>query len=517
MMSCPPRAESMGKELLEFIRLESSDPCRSSTALHRNAIEKLVESAMGTEITAYADRVIESSLDNVVCLLAESFSFQLLRGAVPNCSSAWSREGDSSIDRTAYKRSKNPRQTEAAPASFSLFDMLDQQKGGFAPAPRITASKVIEAHNQEKNTSDKHAHCKAALQLLEKADDIEDLSPDPESWEQIRQLLYRGLAYFSSCANIQCRFLRVHASLLDICQRDSGGSNNKIQRWDLAQNLVGSILSQSNDFLTRLDELKTDISTMKQYIDLYWDEIDQLLKSLHHLALDYVTSCVGDEIQIERMMLGICFILVNDTAACASAAMKPLAGWFEVWARFVPPKRLLTIVECCGLADVVLQRCHQLGSSDSVERLAVAINSCDDTASANLHDMQHALYVQSLSILRVILYQCGPLQLALARATHLFTESADSSNNDTLLSIFVTSDGVTCTENTEKLLDKKTSELRMESEQMKMADTTKSVDLLLKPFQDAFVSNELQEASHVKWLCTSSLELLENFKTQACK
>ena len=37
----------------------------------------------------------------------------------------------------------------AAPTSFSLFDMLDAQKGGFNLPPRVMAYQIIEAYERE--------------------------------------------------------------------------------------------------------------------------------------------------------------------------------------------------------------------------------------------------------------------------------------------------------------------------------------------------------------------------------
>eukprot|EP00975_Prorocentrum_lima_P064517 12898063-Prorocentrum_lima.AAC.1 len=60
--------------------------------------------------------------------------------------------------------------------------------------------------------------------------------------------------------------------------------------------------------------------------------------------MEYVTSSVGHEKEMERMILGLCSILCTDVSSCVLAMMEPMAGWFEVWARFVGPSTLMSIL-----------------------------------------------------------------------------------------------------------------------------------------------------------------------------
>ena len=504
-MNRPNSAES-GAELVEFIRLESSGPKdgESSSILHQYAIEQLVESALGAEIDAAANSDIASSVDSfeyAVCSLAESTSFRFLQEAVQQCNTSLSEEDTSGTSNDSNKKPKTPDATKAKPTSFSLFDMLDQQKGGFVLPPRITAYKVIEAHQREKDgVFDGNTDCKSSLELLEKADDIEDLNPDPESWEEeVRQILYNGLVDLNKSTDTQARYLKMHKTLIDICQPGNGASNNKAQCWDLVQNLVGFILTQSCDFMRKSHEVEPD-SAIKQRMDLYWDTIQLLLASMEHLALDYITSCVGDERQIERMVLGLCLILADDTAASTLSALDPLAGWFEVWARFVPPRRMMTIIKCSGLGGTVLQRCQQLGASDPTKKLAGALQRCKK--STTLRNVEHAQHLQSLSILRTALYQCGPSDGAAAAAI------AQQSYEKSLLSACLTSAGVACTERVQELLDQAEVEFDKHDPQM----LRKALELVFQPFQNALSSKELYEDPHVQWLCTSSLELYHKLK-----
>ncbi|KAL3803075.1 hypothetical protein ACHAWO_010641 [Cyclotella atomus] len=493
-MTTRHHADSSKDEMVEFIHLSSQSSDEDTTTIRRHALEQLVESSMGAEITAAANAIFgaSGSLDDAVCLLAGSASFRVIKGLVQDCNTSLNEKSDS--NGASNKRPNTPDPPKAAPKSFSLFDMLDQQKGGFALPPRITAYKVIESYQRELNNGISDDDNETCLDLLEKADDIEDLSPDPDSWEQIRQLLYEGL----TCGDTekQIRYLKVHTSLMDICQRGNQASN-KSQSWDLAHNLAAFVLSQANDFAE-----ETSMSQM----NLYWDATQQLLSSLHHLALDYISSCVGDEIQNERMLVTLCMILANAAAACITAVIDPLAGWFEVWARFVSPKRMLTIIRCTGFGGVILRRCHQSGASQSTKKLADAIARNADNSTIALADVERANVVQSLSILRIILNQC---KVSVATLSLQFTE-ASSSLREKSLSTLLTSNGVACSESVQEHLNQAEKDVQLKSEQTVQLSPD-SVDLVFKPFRDALASNALSEVPHVKWLCTSSLELYDEF------
>jgi hypothetical protein len=436
---------------------------------------------MGAEITASANTLSEAfdSLDDAICHLAKSPSFRVIQGVVQDCNASLNKE-DCLSNEASNKRAKTPDPPkEAAPKSFSLFDMLDQQKGGFALPPRITAYKVIKAHQRElldNNDLSNFDNVEKCLDLLEKANDIEDLSPDPDSWEQIRQILYEGLKTCSD-TDKQTRYLTVHTSLMDICQR-SNQISNKLQCWDLAHNLASFILLKIKDSAE-----ETEMSDR----NLYCYAIQQLLNSLQHMALDYITSCVGDETQIERMVTTLCLILTMDTAACITAGIDPLAGWFEVWARFVTPKRMLTILQCTGLGGVILQRCQHC-------------------------DVKHVNFLQSLSVLRTILHQCETSVATISTMVQS-TNSGNSfsSRENSVLSTVLTSNGVSCKESVQEHLKQIEKEAQLKSSQHSVELSPDDVNLVFQPFKDALASNALSEVPHVKWLCVSSLELYDEF------
>lgn len=495
--------ESIGiSDLVEFIWFEKSSQ-RMEGGISKHDIEQLVESSMWKELTASAHAINDSDediLNDTISSLTKSSSFRSIHGAVQH----WHLSSRDGNDTTDYSNNtpKTSDPPKAAPTSFSLFDMLDQQ-GAFTLSPRITAGMIIEAHLREEaddHISDGDSEQKSCLELLEKAEDTDDLSPDPETWEQIRLILFHGLTASTNNNSIitkQSRFLQVHTNLLSICQRGNVGGNNKAQWWDLAQNIVGSVILHSRDLINNLDQFEGDIASMNQYMNFYWDLVQQLLASLSHLALDYISSCVGDEKQIERMVLGICFILVNDCSAITAAAIEPLTGWFEVWARFVPPKRMLAIVTFSELGGVVLQRCYQLGACNSIKKLVIMLNRGNESITAGA--VEHANYLQSLSILRTLLHQCSSSSL-----TTIHRQFADldkvADKLDGTLSFFSSTNGVAQTDYSHRLLNQVNVE---------MGDCKQdSIDVVIKPFRDALASTELNEVPYVKWLCNTSLDII---------
>lgn len=500
-------AQSTANELAEFTRLEPTQSNNGSTSptIHTQAIEQLVESSMGREITAAAQSL--ESFEEVARGLMESSLFQSLQISVRECNASLSQEGNSSSE--SNKRSTTPEQSNAAPTSFSLFDLLDQQKGAFALPPRITADMVIDAYQRETGEASNEDgqmsddNNKSCLDLLEKADDMEDLSPDPQTWEQIRRILYQGLnssTIDKKSVERQCKYLKVHKSLLDICRRGNRGANNKMQCWDLAQNLVGTILSMSLDFVKNLEN--GSLHTHR-YMNFYWDTMQCLLATLSDLALDYITSCVGDERQVERMVLGLCLVLANDSAACVTAALEPLAGWLEVWARFVPPKRMLNIVQCSGLGGVILQRCYQSGASATVTLIANALNSNGEEGKT-VHDIKQVCFLQSLSILRTILYQCGASSSIVTTISLQFANLSNSSTTDNVISSFLTSNGVECIDKVDVLLNQSDRDTKIVLK-LTASKLSEDVNVVFEPFHNLLSQKEVD--STIGWICNSSLEI----------
>jgi hypothetical protein len=297
-------------------------------------------------------------------------------------------------------------------------------------------------------------------------------------------------------------------------------ASNKTQCWDLAQNLVGSILSFSKGFVEKLDEFEKDVPCLRQYMDFYWDTVQCLLTSLSHLALDSITSCVGDESEIERMMLGICFMLTHDVAACTTASMEPLAGWFEVWARFVPPKRMLSIVQCSGLGGIVLQRCYQRGKSTSAKKLVNALKKCTDNGEyTSSDDLERDIFLQSLSILRVVLYSCGSslsVVSTISQQLAIVGNSAKVNMTEYSISSLLTANGVACRDSVHDLLNRTECNNKMLAKDT-FEELPTAIEVLFKVFHDTLAANEFKVTPQVEWICKSSLEIYSELKNQSQK
>jgi len=445
--------------------------------------------------------------------LTVSPSFRLLQECVRHTSLAEKHN----VNTETSTSNKIPNNSKAAPTSFSLFDLLDQQGASLGMLPRVTAAMVMDAHErgEQSNTADS----KSSLELLEIADDIEDLSPDPETWEHIRQILYDGLVLSTDDKNSiekRCRFLQVHISLLDICQRGHGSINNKTQYWDLTNNIIGSILSLSKDFMKKLDEFESNLLWRNKYMELYWDSVQHLITSSSHSVLNYITSCVGDERETERMVLGICLIFANESASCITAAIDCFAAWFEVWARFIPPMRMLNIVRRSGLGGIVLHRCYHRGTCNSAERLAATFHS--ENKRTTKADVELAHFLQSLSILRVIVYQCGSSQMAINTIFHQFINLEKQLNElskiDTLPS-FLTPKGVASTATVFKLLNEAKVDMDVGSKG-DAAQFSKAIETVFKPFHDTLSSRELNNRE-LQALCSTSLEIYFMLKSESCR
>ncbi|KAL7532256.1 hypothetical protein ACHAXR_009448 [Thalassiosira sp. AJA248-18] len=553
MKSCD--GNPVADNLADYIRHESSSTdTETEKIFRRHALEQLVESRLGADMAAAARRLVAAAADeeggscsckgstcedgaegrgwqSAVDELMELPSFQLLQHAVEECSlqlsatSMLAADEESSGDRIMARSKKAkipdtpPAAATTAPTSFSLFDLLDSQKGGaslFALPPRIMAHQIIETQGN-KTASDNNKE-ESALELLEKADDMEDLSPDPESWEEIRKILYDGLLVNSTTAkgggggsssyiDEQFRYLKVHQSLFDKCR---GNNACNAQLWGLGGNLVGSILALS----CQLEKESTKQCT--GIMNLCWDVAHSLLHQvLPHLAVDHVVSCIGNEREIDRMLLGMCMILSNDFLASILGMMEPMAGWFEIWVRFVDHKRLLTILQASGLGGVMLRRSEsRLGRSASSETICKmmtqSVGGSGGVAAGStsvLAGVEHCNFLQSLSILRTILFHCGGSQEVVSLIHNQFTSETKDS---IALASFLLPHGVASADDVQTLLEgvQKKQKHCTQKQNLGNGDAINSV---LKPFCgviDVKESNVLVD-SNLEVLCTQTIRLIQ--------
>jgi len=543
--------------LSEFLSFETKQHQSSSssddTTIGRHALDQILESKLGNEITRCAQRlavnnthnndisddISSSVLEEEVTKLMGTPAFQQINAQIRECplslllpsnqtTSVNNRsEDDITIIGSSNKKSREEstaaanNKPAAAATSFSLFDLMDSQKGAFVLPPRIMAQQVIDADQRHVNnimttnnsnddtvqnyssSSDNTAdftqqatnnnnNSKSALELLEQAEDMEDLSPDVDSWEQILSILYRGLSNKTNVKERR-RYFKVHMLMFDKCQKTNGGGGGmfRSQTWGLTFNIVGFILSLSNEFdKTEDEQIITDL-------DLYWDSCHHLVLSLSHLAMEYVTSSVGHEKEMERMSLGLCSILCTDVSSCVLAMMEPMAGWFEVWARFVGPSTLMSILRVSGLGEVVLRRCESRGRNEASKRLHEMIRQRDGSSSVTptLEDLEESNFLQSLSILRVITSRCDA---TLGSMGSIFCCNAT-------LSSFLSADGIVSSDEVQAMLGTKEQCLSIaEQEEMRSR--------LLKPFRDVLLLRESTPAlvdADLEELCTQVVSLIE--------
>eukprot|EP00985_Skeletonema_marinoi_P018875 scaffold10678_cov130-Skeletonema_marinoi.AAC.12 len=540
--------------LSEFLSFETKQHQSSSSddiTIGRHALDQLLESKLGNEITWCAQQlatnnkhnndnnsgnVSSSVLEEEVTKLMGTPAFQQINAQIRECplslllpSNQTTSVNNRSEDDGSNKKSREESTAAAnnnkpAATSFSLFDLMDSQKGAFVLPPRIMAQQVIDADQRHDNnimttnnsnddtvqnyssSSDNTADCtqqatnnnnnsKSALELLEQAEDMEDLSPDVDSWEQILSILYRGLINKTNVVERR-RYFNVHMLIFDKCQKTNGGGGGmfRSQTWGLTFNIVGFILSLSNEFDKKEDEqvvITTDL-------DLYWDSCHHLVLSLSHLAMEYVTSSVGHEKEMERMSLGLCSILCTDVSSCVLAMMEPMAGWFEVWARFVGPSTLMSILRVSGLGEVVLRRCESRGRNESSKRLHEMIRQRDGSSSVTptLEDLEESNFLQSLSILRVITSRCDA---TLGSMGSIFCCNAT-------LSSFLSADGIV------RSSDEVQAMLGTKEQCLSIAEQEEMRSRLLKPFRDVLLLRESTPAlvdADLEELCTQTVSLIE--------
>jgi len=437
-------------------------------------------------------------------------SIRLLQDAVEECSKIVIVDcnyKDTTGDDTTSCSSKKVKSTSeddtpskaSAPTSFSLFDMMDAQKGAFSLPPRVMAYQVLETYEREQKSGKSIEDGKSTtLELLEKADDMEDLSPDSESWEEIRTILYNGLINISNNIDEASRYLEVHISLHEKCR-----NNNALisQLWGLAQNMIGSLLHFSNQF----EEEKTGISSdsSKHAMDLCWDITLAILNVLSKMAIDYVMSAVGNELEIERMVLGICLILSNDYLACIMGMIEPKSGFLEIWSRFVDPKKFMSIIQVSGLGGIVLKRCESLGRNDSSKSICKMIQSTEiEIDSTLLADMEHSNFLQSLSILRTILFRCGGSREIVSLVHDQFTSDIIAS-----CASFVLDKGVASTNDVQAILKKTVTESN-EGKHLEASTTFDDMKAVVrKPFHTELKMKKDND-NDLELLCTQTIQLL---------
>ena len=584
----------------------SDDHCNNNNNdITYDALNQLIECKLGTEITWCAQRLADNNngsnnndssselLEEEAVRLMETSAYQqTIAAQIQQCPLSLllpteptitvnndMNEQDNNI-KSSNATSSNTKPAAAAATSFSLFDLMDSQQLSMLP-PRIMACQIIDAYhcgcensnggnssrggdsnsssggsmpdndaNYPTTTTSSSTDQKTALELLEEADDMEDLSPDVDSWEQIRCIIYLGLIVDansnttttnkndtdnsgnnnnnSTVKEQRRRYFNVNKSLFDKCIKgtNNGGGLLRCQTWGLTYNIIGSILYQSLYLVTCQQDTNYGVnnnsssSSSNIDLDLYWDSCHHLLTSLSQLSKEYITSCIGYETEIERMILGLSYILCTDISSCVLAMMEPMVGYFEIWARFVKPDRLLSILRVTGLGEIMLHRCECRGQNESTKRLHEMImlhhcqergdgetTACSSTSTtATLQDLENANFIQSLSILRVILFRCN-----VTSSERLWSIFGTGNNvtTTTSASSFLMADEIVSSDEVQSMLDKDKGYEQEDSTEKLQNDVRTR---LLKPFCDVIrlsKSNPDLVSDDLEMLCTQTISLIE--------
>ena len=571
-----PSIEASINELLNYIRHESSDSSSSNNVatqkeilIRRHALEQLIEANFGDDVSAAvverrgrstttgdsghhhsSSSIGEQSMQKedsaefrirmVVKELMDSTSLCRMRDALRKCSlhhrgscttttttsSTLATTGDDNattnskkVDLPDNKLATKSTSSPAPPTSFSLFAFLDSQGGGggLMFPPRIMASQIIDAYRRENETNALSSTTSSkvgtvgtdeltTLELLEKAEDMEDLSPDSESWEEIRSILFVGLFNNSNLDNGNdevIRYLRVHETFINKCR---GNDALKVQLWGLAQNMIGSILAHC----VQCGDDSSSVVMSKQSLEFCWDALHSLINILSQMAVDYVMSSVGNEWEIERMLLGLCMMLSNDFVACTLAMIEPMAGFFEVWSRFVNPKRFIAMVHASGLGGVLLRRCDCFGKSAASEIIWNNIQPLEITTS--LDDIEYCNYLQSLSILRTILFRCDGSPQIVSLIHKQFTDANNSEGStNCVLSSLLFSQGIASPRDVQTLIWQAEELWKQQWNQTVNRRVDDELHTVLKPFRHVLRVNESNFGSVDKdlhLLCSQAIDIM---------
>ena len=326
--------------------------------------------------------------------------------------------------------------------SFSLFDMLDSQPGMGFSAERVTARKILSAFggtnagggDAKTMEDDSDAQYNEAASLLERVDDLEDLLFDPfgesggDSWPDINRILRCGLglgdadhtgkdpsaptatAETPPSLDVVVRYAHIHSKLDGLCGSSSSSSGIDFgpQRMELLINMADALMTMHN-------RLKGKWCTIKDSGEVYMAEgivtlvqimLDMLIISAPVLELVMEEDC-------HRFLLGIMKILAMTPSperggislVHAISACDPYAEWFSLLSRFVHQAALIKTAVEAGMLKKVVEICNEgpERQATAVKLGTVLTNDCDMVAIGTAADLDHCLYLHSLSVLRTLL------------------------------------------------------------------------------------------------------------------
>ena len=364
---------------------------------------------------------------------------------------AWGAHGDDDDhdDDDPFAASLNGSTTGTASAdagavkSFSLFDMLDSQPGMGFGAERVSAQKILSAFggtngdgNDGSSTmeDDSDARYNEAASLLERVDDLEDLLFDPfgdsggDVWPDINRVLRSGLglgdtggkgddasapaatAETPPSPDVIVRYAHIHSTLDGLC-----GSSSSSSGIDFGPQRIALVANMADALVARYSQLESKWCTVKESGEVYMAEevgtlvqimLDMIISSAPALELALEEDC-------HRFLLGIMKILVMESSpdcggfglAHAISAADPYAEWFSLLSRFVHQGALIKAVVQTGLLKKIVQLCNEgpRCQTTTIKSGPVPTNDSNMVAIGTPADLDHCLYIHSLSILRTLL------------------------------------------------------------------------------------------------------------------
>ena len=325
--------------------------------------------------------------------------------------------------------------------SFSLFDMLDSQPGMGFGAERVSAQKILSAFGGINASNagggddtttmedDSNARCNEAASLLERVDDLEDLLFDPfgesggDCWPDINRILRCGLGLGDAgdtgkdssdekppSLDVIVRYARIHSKLDGLCGSSSSSSGIDFgpQRMELLINMADALMAMHC-------RAQGKWCTINNSGEVYMAEG---MVTLVQIMLDmFISSVPVLEVAMKedshRLLLITMKVLVMEPSpecggislAHAISASDPYAEWFSFLSRFVHQGALIKAAVEAGLLRKVVEICNAGPGRKTtpVNSVAVLTNNSDMVAIGTAADLDHCLYLHSLSILRTLL------------------------------------------------------------------------------------------------------------------
>eukprot|EP00978_Attheya_sp_CCMP212_P041042 scaffold230623_cov57-Attheya_sp.AAC.1 len=391
----------------------------------RDLLEEMVESVMGNQLGVEA-----TATDTASSIHTNNANFLVLRDAVQQAATTLASESvaTSSNDdmHVASIASSPPKAAAAAPMSFSLFDMLDRQP--LMLQPRVTGDQLMEVYaGVSIPEADEDLVFSELAKLFEKVEDLDDIA-SPGEWNTIQQMLQAGIDFTRNnttgkdggCNPNAKSFLHVHTHLFELGKSSSGHCT--LLQYDLVMNLVQSL---KRHFTSHAHVIRfTSAQTMPSHsfgMDPLLELVHEALRVFHRMLIDMATLVESlDKEQVHTLFRSACLLLRTISIPDRNTAFSLwpahiMAGsidvwgdWLTIWSKQMPPFRFIEILTETGLLLDIVQRCRAFGefisSPDETSHLSTKTHLLDTTGeNFCMDDLNHGLFVNSISMLRTIL------------------------------------------------------------------------------------------------------------------